>query len=160
MTDRDNPSFSDIYDEATTDLDNFGPMSRVLKLAKSMQQELRERRLGEDDEMIFAMGAVAIFNDQLKGLDDPHQFRFWMQRVFMPAKFAQDGLADLSGEHQAAGEAERFVYRRIRGLPTYAILLHESDLFSYDRPTPGMYHEGNQLVLPVKSIDIARYRVN
>ncbi len=160
MANREGIEFTDIYTEATSSLDDFGPISHVIKMAKSMQHELRERRLAEDEEMIFAMGAVAMFNAHLKNLEDPHQFRFWMQRVFMPVKYAPDGVADLSGEHQAAGEADRFVYRQIRGLPTYAILLEDSDLFSYDRPTPGMYSEGNQLILPVKSIDMTRYRVN
>ena len=160
MTERKNVEFTDIYTEATSDLDNFGPLSHVLKIAKSLQQELRERELSEDDEMIFAMGAVAMFNEHLQYVDSQDQFRFWMQRVFMPAKYAPDGMMDLRGEHQAAGRAERFVYRRIRSLPTYAIVLSESDLYSYDRPTPSEYSARNQLILPVKSIDIARHRVN
>ncbi|HUO61962.1 MAG TPA: hypothetical protein VMT96_00735 [Candidatus Bathyarchaeia archaeon] len=155
-----NREFAEIYTESTSELDNFGPMSHVIKMAKSMQHELRERQLSEDDEMIFAIGAVALFNDYLERMDDPHQFRFWMQRVFMPAKYAPDGLIDLSGEHQAAGHASRFIYRRILELPTYAVVLEDSDLYSYDRPIPSVYTSGNRLILPVKSIDMTRNRVN
>lgn len=156
MVNHENMEFTDIYDRVVSEADNFGPLSHILKLAKSMQQELRERPLSEDDEMIFAMGAIAMFNELLDQSDESDMVVFYMQRVFKHSKFAEDGMADLSGEHQAIGHPRRFIYRRIRNLPTYSVVAQETELYSYDRPTPSLYSPREELVLPVKAIDSVR----
>jgi hypothetical protein len=156
MENNEGIEFATIYEEATSESHRMGPLSTLLDYSKSMQLELRERQLSEDDELMFAMAAVAMFNESLAQLDEPDALVFYMQRVFKSSKFAPDGIADLSGEHQVIGHPARFIYRRIRNLPTYSIVTSDTELYSYDRPTPGLYSAREDLVLPVKAIDSVR----
>lgn len=152
--------YTDIEREATSEFGQIGPLNEIIRYSKAMQMELRERKFSEDDEMLVAMGAIAMFNESIAKLDEPHALIFYMQRVFKPVQFSPDGMGDLRGEHQVVCHINRFVYRRIRNLPTYALLAEETELYSYDRPTPSLYRPREQLVLPVKAIDIVRRDVN
>lgn len=156
MTSNEGIEFSGIYDEATSESSRMGPLSQLLLYSKSMQLELRERQLSEDDELMFAMAAIALFNESLAKIDEPDALIFYMQRVFKSSRFSDDGMADLSGEHQVIGHPVRFIYRRIRNLPTYSIVTEQTELYSYNRPTPGLYSPREELVLPVKAIDSVR----